>query len=175
MITATEIREYLQLSKNVKDEEVAKYVVEAQELDIKPFLGEKFYYDFITNYLTNTDYTKLFEGGTYSPDSDGYLVSFTGIKKLLCYYTYNRFLVGNNEQLTRTGFVEKATPQSLAIDHANLLKKSSAILTTANQFKESTVNYIEKNVDLFPLYPKKQTYDVNKTGLTMRAFRKNRY
>ena len=175
IITAVQIREYLQISVNVKSDEVNKYVLEAQKLDLMPFLGEKMYYDFITNYLTNTDYLKLYEGGTYTPDSDGILVAFTGIKEILCYYAYNRFMNGNNEQLTRTGFVEKSTPQSLAIDHANLLKKSASILATANQLKSTTLKYIERNLSLFPLYPKKETSDFNKSGVTMRAFRKNRY
>ena len=175
IILTSDVRTFLQLAVNVKSDEFDKYIKRSQALDLKPILGEKFYFDFINNFETNVDYQKLFEGGSYAPDSDGFEVEFNGVKEILSYYTYVRFLKGNNEQTTRTGYVEKNTQQSTLTNNPSVFKKSANLLSDANQMKSTLIKYVECNLDLFPLYQTKNTTDNTSKGIVFGSFRKDIY
>ena len=118
------------------------------------------------------DYQKLLNGGTYEPDDDGNLISFTGVKTVLSYYAYARILKKANSTLTRTGLHEKSTNQSLDTDIQEVTMKISSTLSVANQLKTEFVRFIEKYPEIYTLYPKKETVDLQKTGVRFFGIKK---
>lgn len=113
LITRTEIAKYKQISKTPNDDKLNEMILDAQMLDIQPLLGEKLYNKIIA---TPADYTSLLDGGSY--DYNGTSYTNYGLKMVLSYYTYARYIMFGSAIDTPHSFVEKLDPNSRPVEFA---------------------------------------------------------
>lgn len=113
LITVNDIKSIKSISDNIDNvERLDPYIIEAQDLDIRPFLGELLFYDIATNPST-TPNAKLLAGGTYIDDT--YTLFFDGLKIAIAYFAYARFIANQGINITRFGIVKKLVDNSEAI------------------------------------------------------------
>jgi hypothetical protein len=112
-----------------------RYIIEAQDFDIKPVLGELLYYDILANsdddkYVDllagDIDYTYLNHNYTYTG----------GLKDAICSYAYARYLPYANKKNTEFGIVMKRNENS---DHVS----TKDIQLQMNDAKSAGFGYLE--------------------------------
>ena len=137
LIDITDIQELKpRLSTNtiVSGDIIKQMIIDAQRLDIRPAIGQAFYYELV-NELLNTSpvqakYTNLFQGTTYQRDSDGLTIDYFGLKPALVNYSFARILENLNMFYTRAGTKYKDTDTSTRVSNSEL---SSWVNTARSQ------------------------------------------
>lgn len=102
LITRLEIQKYKQLSNSGKDEKLNEIIIQSQMVDLLPLLGERLFYDILSN-LAN--YTDLLNGNTYTYNSITY--TNVGLKAVLAHYVYARHSLYGDVIDTAFGLKEK--------------------------------------------------------------------
>jgi len=128
-LTIADIQQFKPLSSYATN--IANYIKEAENFDLKPLMGEAFFYHFKT--AVTTENTLLFNGGTYT-DSQGNTVQFSGIKAVLSYFAYARSVAQNSIQ--DTPFGQKQLQAEWAIPPSQ-----KAIDYKINQIKSGAISY----------------------------------
>ncbi len=107
LITRNDIAQYKQISKTPNDAKLNEMILDAQLLDIQPLLGEKL---FNTVMASPEDFTALLDGGIYEKDG----ISYTnyGLKMVLSYFTYARYMMFASVTDTPFSVVEKLNSDS---------------------------------------------------------------
>jgi len=74
-------------------ENLNTYMVEAEQIDFKDFVGENMYFDFLSN-QKDERYIRLIRGCEYKREVDGYTlnVHYVGAEKMIAYYAYARII-----------------------------------------------------------------------------------
>ena len=128
---------------------------EAQDLDLRPVLGDGLYYDFMEEWHDSGDdmyahYQNLLNGTTYT--LNGQTVYFDGIKPMLVYYTLARFIQNNPIHITRFGVVTKIVAQSTPADPQILRQLVNEMRSNAMTYKNQVDTYLLQNSSTFTLY-----------------------
>lgn len=156
LITRTEIQQYKQISDSLDNTKLTQLILEAQEQDLRPLLGESLYTDILIN---PDDYSDLLNGGSYTYQETTYIN--VGLKIVLACYVYARNVLFGDVTDTPFGSVFKEEQSSSRVD----LKMKQ---TLYDQNREIAFNYF-RNVEYYlyrtenALYKKKTTR--RKTGL----------
>ena len=145
LITRNEIAQYRQISKTPNDAKLNEMILDAQLLDLQPLLGDNF-----LNKIEGTpeDYTDLLEGSLY--DYKGISYTNHGLKMVLSYFTYARYLMFSTVTDTPFSVVEKLNDNSKQVDYST--KKSIYAINRDSAFT------IWKNVELYLLRTDNQDY-----------------
>ncbi|KAF2518247.1 hypothetical protein E0W68_09490 [Flavobacterium salilacus subsp. salilacus] len=111
LITRNDIAQYKQISKTPNDAKLNEMILDAQLLDIQPLLGEKL---FNAVMASPEDFTVLLEGGIYEKDG----ISYTnyGLKMVLSYFTYARYMMFASVTDTPFSVVEKLNSDSRPVE-----------------------------------------------------------
>ncbi len=109
LINKNIVAKYLNVAIGCNDNDFNAYIEEAQEFDLLPLLGEELYNALLSN-VNTPSWDILINGGVYSFEKKEYRHS--GIKKVLSYFTYARYILKSNIQDSSFGFVQKKTPHS---------------------------------------------------------------
>ncbi len=154
IITKEEIREFWPISKNINDDRLNPSVRRAQQADLKPFLGEPFYYAFVEGMegTPSEPYQKLFDGGSF--EISGQTVYFSGVKALLAAYCYYRFLKQNPVHVTRAGNKNKNDENSSEIDRAEIAIKSNEAKSEGIRLQVEIERFLNENRSDYPLWQK---------------------
>ena len=107
LITRNDIAQYKQISKTPNDAKLNEMILDAQLLDIQPLLGEKL---FNAVMASPESFTTLLDGGIYEKDG----ISYTnyGLKMVLSYFTYARYMMFASVTDTPFSVVEKLNNDS---------------------------------------------------------------
>ena len=106
LINLSDIQEYKPVSSNISSiNRIEPYIMEAQDLDIKPFLGDDLYYALIEG-KADAKYLLIIEGGSYE-NANGNTIYFEGLRPALCYFAYARLIENNPLHVTAFGVVKK--------------------------------------------------------------------
>ncbi|MBE99311.1 hypothetical protein [Flavobacterium coralii] len=145
LITRSDIAKYRQISATRNDAKLNEMILDAQMLDVQPLLGEKLY-----NLIMNApeDYTEIMDGGSYV--YQGVTYNNYGLKMVIAYYAYARYIMFGGFTDTPHSFVEKLNDStSRPVDYSN--KKTVYQLNRENAAKiwDSVSNYLirTKNED----------------------------
>lgn len=139
------------IAEGVSDTKMLKpFILEAQQMDIMPRLGNSFWYDIIQN--KNSDkYKKLLEGGTYIVEDK--TLYFMGLYAAIVYFTYSRYIIGRQATDTPTGMVQKLSgAESKPADPSILMRNSASAKAVGQQYLNEAIEFIEKNEQTYPLY-----------------------
>lgn len=150
LLTLSDIQAYRAISGNINaSERLLPYVDEAQQVDLEPFLGEAFYYDLISH-TTQQKYVDLMNGKVYTYGNNS--VKFAGLKPLLAYWSYARFIEGQQLNATSFGFVTKKTEYSEPVTQKTIDKVAANARQVAAKYQSGAIMYLDSNTNLYPLW-----------------------
>jgi hypothetical protein len=148
LISITDIVEFKPLSLNVNvAKQLDPYILEAQEFNLKPVLGDPLYLDLLEN-LEN--YDNLFLPYTY--EWDGYKYAHNGIKASLIYWTYSRYLSNGNSHSTAFGMVQKLNEFSTPLDPKEISRQVKQTESGAIAYQQQYLEYLCRFATDYPLY-----------------------
>jgi len=120
---------------------------ETQVSDLQPLLGFDFFQDIIQN-PTDEWNAKLLDGGTYEYNSVTYI--YAGLKTVLAYFFYARYIQQSNEFDTFSGMVEKNLEDSNALQIGTIKNRINSVKKIAFKYWEECERFIIANSSEFP-------------------------
>lgn len=151
LITIQDIIEFKPMSLNTNTAKALDpYIVEAQEFDLKPFLGDPFYLAILNDAPDFNNYFDLWNGQQYTWSSYDY--AHNGLKAVLIYQAYARYLVNANSTETPFGVVAKRNDFSDQIDTKALSMKIQQARAGAKSYQQQVEDYLNRNLSDFPLW-----------------------
>ncbi|WP_116790148.1 DUF6712 family protein [Flavobacterium psychrotrophum] len=128
---------YKQLAKTTHDDKLNEQILDAQLLDLQPLIGESLFNKILA---APQEFDDLLEGGIYEHEG----ISYTnyGLKMVLCYYAYARYMMFSSAVDTPFSVVEKLSDNSRPVEP--LAKKTIYNLNreTAQQVWGNVKNYL---------------------------------
>lgn len=172
LITANEVRQRKNISVNVKDDRLNQFIMEAQELDIKPFLGDAMYFDMIIELGAYFDavkeadehhdppplptekqqlYLDLLNGKTYT-DLHGHTIIYEGLKPTHELFAFARFVHWDAYRYTATGGVVKEREQSHGMSDKAIVTVIDQSKSEANAHANNVEKFLRDNKSKYPLW-----------------------
>lgn len=111
LITRNDIARYRQISKSSNDAKLNEMILDAQLLDLQPLIGENLYNKLLAN---PADFEELLDGGIYETDGIGY--TNYGLKMVVVYFAYARYIMFSSVTDTPYSVVEKLNDDSRPAD-----------------------------------------------------------
>lgn len=111
LITRSDIARYKQVAKTPHDDKLNEQILDAQLLDVQPLIGESLFHKILA---APADYEELLEGGVYEHDG----ISYTnyGLKMVLAYFAYARYMMFSSAIDTPFSVVEKLDGNSRPLE-----------------------------------------------------------
>ena len=128
------------------DDLVKRCVQEAEDLDIKPMIGDNLYMVLLNESSPRTD--ELMNGATYKCCDNWY--SFRGLKTALAYYAYGRIIRGGNGVSTRFGYVDKVEEYSDLASLKDRQQVAQESFSIADNYMRDVLRYLVHNREVFP-------------------------
>lgn len=137
-------------SQSIDPRDISIYIDEAEQLDVRPTIGDALYLRLLNNSGNAEDNNRLLYGGQYQSGC-GNVAIFAGLRKALSYYVYGRIVKNGGRTATRFGFVEKSDDYSRQVEYKERLSASNDATLVADSYMKETLNYIEQS-GAFPEY-----------------------
>lgn len=102
LITLSEVQQYKQVSNSINTAKFNELVLQAQQVELYPLLGEELYWDIINN---TASYTDLLNDSTYT--YKGITYQNVGLKSVLAHYWYAYHAFYGDQVDTAFGLREK--------------------------------------------------------------------
>lgn len=153
---------YEDLTVNIEDVRLKVFIKKAQDLDLKPFLGDVFFYDLLKKLVFNTDgtvkpvdtpeeYVNLINGCEYQ-DTQGNYMQFPGLIPALVYWSFARFVEADSIHYTATGPVTKLRDESEALKPAEITKLVQQQRSVANAHANDIVKFLEIKKSIYKFW-----------------------
>lgn len=145
VITANDISQYKPISTHADNAEVLNYEKEALEFDVRPLLGDKFY-TFMLDSLLDPNILTLLNGTVQGG------IKYEGLKAVIVYFTWARYIQYSSEKDTPFGMVNKNS------DFSNLFsgERRAAMVTQARSgafaYWKQVESYLNNNQSTYPLF-----------------------
>ena len=154
IITITDIQDFKPISKNTDTQKkLDPFIQEAQEFDLRPFMGDEFYLklvDEFKNTFPDSNYENLYQGSTWMKGGKTY--ENPGLRAVLVYYSYARYLNKANTNSTAFGMVGKTNPDSTPLTDRTIDRLVSQSMNGAKAYLNRVEFFINCNSELFPEY-----------------------
>lgn len=175
-ITKIDFVPYRNLTVNMDDSKrLEPFILEAQRIDLTNLLGKRLYFDMVANIASynagvaaadtdSTTYTptlneqwfqELLNGCSYTytwPDKSTTTKIYSGLKPVLVYLSYARFVRSDNVRSTQSGFVKKTVDFSTQISDKEIQAVASRAEADANAFFTGAEDFMRDNKDYFNKY-----------------------
>ncbi|MFZ4412446.1 MAG: hypothetical protein ACOYOV_05120 [Bacteroidales bacterium] len=168
LITFLDIKNNVkQISEHIDDERIKNAIIEAQEIDLSPIISEQVYISILEKEGTYSGkYKYLMEGCIY--EFEGVKYELRGIKVALSYFAYARIIKGIDNNVSRSGFLQKENDYSI---HAIIKERLVAVNEAAGNgifYAQKCLQYIQRNESDFPVVKpcttSKKKYSINALG-----------
>ena len=150
-------------------EKVEPIILEAQQFDLRPKLGEALYYALLADYDATPQlavYGDLYNGATYT-DIHGNTVKWEGLKALLAYYTYARYVNTSHINATPFGIVQKAAEHTEQISDDARKQLYRQAIAGAESYAAQMFAFLERkraaNATGYSLWNSGQSNSANRT------------
>lgn len=143
LITLADIQAYRPVTSNIPAGRIDPFIAEAQDLDLRPLLGDSLYYQVIGD---TSGYADLISGVDYTNDDD-VTIPFAGLKPVLVYFALARFMVHNSDTTTVFGEVRKTNEFSSPTPEGALAHKINQLKSIARAKWEDVVKYLNEHDD----------------------------
>ena len=154
LIGLTDFQDHKGITSNVNTfKDLEPHILEAQEFDLRPMLGESFYISLLDDFEASpslNDYEDLFNGERYTYNGNQY--EHGGIKAVLVYHAYARYIGGSQVQSTPTGFVKKTTQYSESASDKTIARMISQARSGGQAHWDRVKCYLERNSKDYPLF-----------------------
>lgn len=145
LITISQIRSYKALSVNVNQEKkITPAILEAQQFDLKKLMGDAFYLEFVNDFNQSPSlpiYSDLYNGSEFT--HCGKTIRHEGIKTVLAYLTYARYVLNSNVESTAFGTVRKKTEDSEQVDEKTITRLHNQAYAGAMEYWEDVVKFLD--------------------------------
>lgn len=121
------------------EEKALAYIVEAEQNNIKPAIGDDLFIQ-----LKEGGQTFLLEGGVYERNGKRY--ELNGIKRALAYFVISRLYESSTIELTRQGVVNRRSEYSDNADERDIISVSRETYAIANRYMEEVERYLGTDV-----------------------------
>ncbi len=109
LIDKQTVSKYLNVAIGCSDKDFNRYIEEAQEFDLRPLICEDFFNSLLINHATPA-WHELLEESKYEYQGKHY--QHSGLKKVLAYFSYSRYILKHNITDSSHNFVIKKTPHA---------------------------------------------------------------
>lgn len=171
LITFNDFQVYKDISINInKSKDLEPYILQAQRMDLQPILGAAFYYDVIQKTLypvgspTTGEYNNLVDGVVYNDGTND--IQYYGLKPLIVYYSYARFIDNNDFRVTKFGNTVKQTDYSQTASSGMTQKHVNSARSAAKFYQTNLIDYLCNNSSSYPLF-KGVTSSAKKTSVSI--------
>ncbi len=183
LITISDFTQYKAISSNLNAiKKLDSFILEAQQFDLKHLLGSAFYLDIEKEFSSSPPfptYSDLFNGSEFTCGNKAY--KHEGLKAVLCYLSYARYVLNSNIEATAFGTVHKKTEESEHVDEKTIKRLHDQSYAGAMMYWEDVKKYL--NDQDFELWNKCNVKKVNTfriAGISSdsnkeRRYRGNRY
>jgi hypothetical protein len=148
LITAAKLKKYRPTAE-LPEERVGPFILEAQQLDVKPIINELLYYDLCKNF-DDTENQTLLDGGEYTYQGNTYY--FEGLGAVIAYFALARFVRANPLHIVSYGIVTKNTPQSTPAPQELITAEVNALKSAAHGYIHEVKLFLERHPEDYPLY-----------------------
>ncbi len=156
LLTVDDFTPYRAISANINViKKLLPYVGEAQQFDLKELMGSAFYLSFINDYASSpsfANYTDLWNGSEWIVDNKTY--RHEGLKVVLIYLSYARYVMNSNIEETAHGTVIKKEEYSTPVSEKTILRKADSAKSGAIVYFDDVKKYLDDNYTLYPLWDK---------------------
>ena len=154
LITVDEIKVFKGISSNLNQaKDLIPHILEAQEFDLRPFIGESFYLAIEDDLLTSpalVEYSDLWNGSRYTHGGNEY--EHKGLKAILIYHAYARFIAQGGIQSTPSGMVNKINPYSEKADPAAINRMVKQARSAASAHEDRVRCFLDRFSSSYPLW-----------------------
>lgn len=152
LITLSDISAVESMSSNIDfNKKLRPHILDAQELDIRPFVGEEFWiaiYDEITD--GGTEFDDLWNGSTYQ--HQGRTHRHCGLKHVLVMFTVARYKPSAMVHDTPFGLVNKTTPYSNPVSDKTVAREEAKARSAAEAYWLQVRSFLVRNRSDYPLF-----------------------
>jgi hypothetical protein len=135
---------YVDIARNLSEEKLAPRILEAQNFDLKPQLGEALYQDMLKVIPLPDNYKKLMGG-------DGF---YQGLIPAMVYFTAARLVRRIDLHITPNAIMQKRNEFSDHVDYRDRNATATEFENIALAYLNEAVQYIKsKGPDIYPLWP----------------------
>ena len=132
-----------------------QFVVEAQYLDVKIWLGDCLLDELLREAETSPpsfspQNEDLLEGGAYTYNDKTYL--FQGLRNCIAYYAFARFINRTSYNFTAAGIVVKESDYSNPVSDKVIQRMETEARLTAEAIKCEIIAYLKRNYTLYPCW-----------------------
>ena len=149
LVSKGNIEKYLKISFHRKVEDIERFVREVQLFDLKPLMCERFFLD-LTNPKNEEKYTELLNGGSY--EYKGVEYPFEGLKAVISYFFYARYIFKSHQTDTPFGIVQKKYQDSEPLSPTERRDMNKMYKQQANDLWEDIVRYMNRNAAKYPIW-----------------------
>ncbi|MDA8956151.1 hypothetical protein N9H19_00840 [Flavobacteriales bacterium] len=135
------VAQELQVAIGYREEDFNKFIEQSQIFDFRELVCEDFFNDLFEN-MTDDKFVLLIDGGSYTFENKTY--HFKGLKSVLAYFTYARFLMHSPVVSTSHGVVIKETPHSSPLSLAERKNYYNHHRANGGKLFEQVKKYIER-------------------------------
>jgi hypothetical protein len=148
LITINDIRARKSISLNVNEvAQLTPQILEAQDFDLRPFMGDEFYFDLVNN-LEN--YEQLWNGCTYTFGGRQY--THEGLKTFLIYASYARYVTNASTIATATGLVSKNNIHSEPVTDKTIARITEQSRSGSQVYLNRVTDFLNRNRADYPLW-----------------------
>lgn len=147
LVSKQECSIHLGVSFHRSSDSFERFVRQAQTFDVKPLMCDDFFED-LTSESPKRNYDTLLNGGSYTFEGRNY--HFEGLKSVISYFSYARYVLLGHQTDTPFGIKEKNYEDGLQISSAERRDTKTMYTQNAYTLWEGCKKYIERNNKDFP-------------------------
>lgn len=149
LLTAAKLRQLYQISVNVSDTDLDRFIQIAQVGEFRFYIGEDLYYNLCQNYQDGDKYESLLTGSVYLNEA-GFSRYFDGADLLIGWIALKIFILEERFRSTKSGRVQQKKRNSELIDEIDLTSSFAHIRGQIINYHNQLSIYLNSNTLLFP-------------------------
>ena len=158
LISKADLVEFTGISKNLSKEKIEPYVIQAQQSELRQFIGHEFYYDLISSWQgdsfsggTQSNLNEAWNGESYDY-ADGRTRQFYGLKMCLIYWSYARILESIDFFVSAYGNRLAQHDNSERATRAAVKQKANEARAMAEMYASEAQVYFDKKKSTYTLW-----------------------
>lgn len=153
LITRNDLKPFRKISLNTSWDKLGPYILEAQELDLKPILGQELYYDLIEDFNASPSLSKyyyLYHGSTYTCGDTK--VTHNGLIPVLAYFAYSRYVEDAGITDTPSGLKQKNNDYSENISEKTVGRVSDQARSSGAAYMNEVIAFLNNKRADYPFW-----------------------